>query len=100
AYSAGDTCESADARDRWGLRGRIDFPADYWQVDALVRSLAELDHVRTLDQYDAKEGALDPPRGRVIVELADGKKKELRIGSEVPGSGNVIVAVEGEKGAS
>jgi hypothetical protein len=43
---------------------------------------------------------LDSPRGRIVVELTDGKKKELLIGSEVPGSGNLIVAVEGEPGAS
>jgi hypothetical protein len=36
----------------------------------------------------------------VVVELADGTKTELLIGSEVPGSGNLIVAVEGKPGAS
>ena len=65
-----------------------------------MRTLAELDSVRKLDEYDPEEVGLDSPRGRVVVELADGKKKELLIGSEVPGSGNLIVAVEGEQGAS
>ena len=94
------TAKSGDDQDRWRLRQPIDFAADYWQVDALVRTLAELDSVRELDEYDPKEVGLDSPRGRVVVELADGKKKELLIGSEVPGSGNLIVAVEGEPGAS
>ncbi len=91
---------SGEDQDRWRLRQPIDFPADYWQVDALVRTLADLDWVRQLDEYDPKEVGLDSPRGRVVVELADGKRKELLIGSEVPGSGNLIVAVEGEPGAS
>ena len=85
--AAGAPRGAADDQDRWRLRRPIDFPADYWQVDALVRTLAELDSVRELDQYDAKEVGLDSPRGRVVVELEDGKKKELRIGSEVPGLG-------------
>ena len=97
APPAGD---AADDQDQWRLRRPIDFPADYWQVDALVRTLAELARTRELTDYDAKEVGLDPPRGRVVVELEGGKKKELRIGSEVPGSGNLIVAVEGEPGAS
>jgi Domain of unknown function (DUF4340) len=91
---------SGDDQDQWRLRRPIDFPADYWQVDALVRTLAELDFVRELDPFDAKEVGLDPPRGRVVVALEGGKRKELRIGSEVPGSGNLVVAVEGEPGAS
>ncbi|HEX2464711.1 MAG TPA: DUF4340 domain-containing protein, partial [Thermoanaerobaculia bacterium] len=92
--------KSGDDQDRWRLRRPIDFAADYWQVDALVRTLAELDSARKLDEYDPKEVGLDSPRGRIVVELTDGKKKELLIGSEVPGSGNLIVAVEGEPGAS
>ena len=91
---------AADDQDEWRLRRPIDFPADYWQVDALVRTLAELARTRELTDYDAKEVGLDPPRGRVVVELEGGEKKELLIGSEVPGSGNLIVAVEGEPGAS
>src|SRR6185503_16492693 len=82
------TAKSGDDQDRWRLRRPIDFAADYWQVDALVRTLAELDSVRKLDEYDPKEVGLDSPRGRVVVELEGGKKKELLIGSEVPGSGN------------
>ncbi len=99
AAAAGATGPAGD-QDQWRLRRPIDFPADYWQVDALVRTLAELSRTRELTDYDAKEVGLDPPRGRVVVELEGGTKKELLIGSEVPGSGNLIVAVEGEPGAS
>ena len=91
---------AADDQDRWRLRSPIDFPADYWQADALVRTLAELERTRELEDYDAKEVGLDPPRGRVVVELEDGTKKELRIGAAVPGSESVIVAVDGEPRAS
>ena len=89
---------AVDDQDHWRLRRPIDFPADYWQVDALVRTLAELARSTSSTDYDPEEVGLDSPRGRMVVELEDGTKKELRIGSEVPGSGNVIVAVDGEPG--
>jgi hypothetical protein len=96
----GPSGAAADDHDQWRLRQPIDFPADYWQVDALVRTLAELDFVRELDDYDPVQVGLDSPRGRVVLELAGGARKELLIGAEVPGSSNLIVAVEGEPGAS
>jgi hypothetical protein len=98
--AAGTGAADAGDHDLWRLRQPIDFPADYWQVDALVRTLAELDYTRKLDDYDAADVGLDSPRGRVVVLLDGGGKKELRIGASVPGSDGVIVAVGDESSAS
>lgn len=97
---AGDDAGASDAeQDEWRLRRPIDFRADYWQADGLVRTLAELERIRELEEYEPEQVGLDQPRGRVVVELESGETRELRIGAEVPGSGNVIVAVEGRPGA-
>ena len=87
-------------QDEWRLRRPLDFAADYWQVDGLVRTLAELERVRQLEEFVPADVGLDPPRGRIVVELEGGGRKELRVGAEVPGSENLIVAVEGEPFAS
>jgi hypothetical protein len=92
--------EGGADQDEWRLRKPIDFGADYWQVDGLVRSLAELEREREIDEYEPREVGLDEPRGRVVVELEGGATKELQIGAAVPGSENIIVAVSGEPGAS
>jgi hypothetical protein len=87
-------------QDEWRLRRPIDFRADYWQVDGLVRSLAELERVRELATWKPDQVGLDQPRGRVVVALEGGGTRELRIGAEVPGADQMIVAVEGEPEAS
>lgn len=91
--------EAVEERRRWRLAHPLEYPADYWAVDGLVRDLAELEKSRTLQEWEAGEVGLAEPRGKVTVELEDGERRVLLVGAPVPASSTMIVTVEGSGAA-
>ncbi len=87
----------ATAQRNWKL---VDPPfglADQPAVDRLVSDLARLEFERELSEVDRKDAGLESPRG--WLRWSGGAQGELRIGAEVPAGNQVLVEVEGRKGA-
>ena len=94
---AGDT--AADAREDegdsgWWLRQPLEARADRWAVKSLVDRLTGLEKERTLEAVDPEALGLAAPRGRITLETA-GEPVELLVGSAVPASSTMILAVAG-----
>ena len=79
---------------RWRITSPLSARADAVAVDGLVRSLTGLEASRTLEDFGRAELGLDEPRARVTLVSEDGQDV-LEIGSEVPASNDMIVAVAG-----
>ena len=90
ADEAGDEPGEAD----WRLRQPLDAAADRVAVDRLVDRLVELEKDRTLADVEPAAVGLSEPRGRVILDTADGQV-ELLVGSEVPATATMILGVAG-----
>lgn len=71
--------------------------ADRAAVEALLSALAGLVKEREVEDVDPRAVGLAEPRWRVVLETAEGGDGllELRVGSEIPGSRNVLVEVRG-----
>jgi hypothetical protein len=78
----------------WWLREPLAAAADGSAVDRLVDQLTGLEKARTLEAIEPAEVGLAEPRGRVILDTAEGQV-ELAIGSEVPASSTMIVGLAG-----
>ncbi len=76
----------------WWLREPLSGAADASAVDRLVEDLVGLEKGRTLTDADREELGLGEPRARVLLETGTGTV-ELLVGSEVPASTTMIVAV-------
>jgi Domain of unknown function (DUF4340) len=79
--------EKGDWQLKAPLEGRADGPA----VDALVTALLALEKERTMDDGDAAQMQLAPPRATVEIG-SDDDRRPLLIGGEVPASSDMIVA--------
>lgn len=71
--------------------------ADQPAVDRLVSDLARLEFERELAEVDRKDAGLETPRGRI--RWGGEVQGELRVGAELPAANQVLVEVEGRKGA-
>ncbi len=89
-----DDDEEEDGDGGWRLREPLDAVADAAAVDRLVDQLTGLEKDRTLEEADPAELGLAEPRGRVVLETADGPV-ELLVGSAVPASTSMILGVGG-----
>ncbi len=94
APAPAETGGEAAGERGWRLSEPLDAPADGAAVDRLVDTLTALEKKRTLAGADPDELGLSEPRGRVVVERAAGTV-ELVVGSEVPASATLILAVAG-----
>jgi hypothetical protein len=71
----------------WTLAGDPPGRADAFVVNSLVSDLSRLELVGEAEtRFDPKEYGLDPPRGSVTLVLADGTKKTVAFGKEIPGT--------------
>ncbi len=95
AADAGAIEEDADEDAGWWLRQPLEAQADRWAVKALVDRLTGLEKDRTLEAADAEALGLAEPRGRITLETANGPV-ELLVGSPVPASSTMILAVADE----
>lgn len=82
----------------WRLVEPYEARADDAAVDTLLDALTGLRKARTLEDFDPAAVGLDSPRGAVTLTTADGESR-LRVGAGVPGSDNVIVALDGSDDA-
>ena len=93
--AAQDEESGVTTRDRWRLTSPLQGPADHFAVDGLVRSLAELEKSRTLDDFLAQDVGLEPPRATVTLHFAEGESVLVEVGAEVPASSQMVVRVVG-----
>lgn len=78
----------------WHITKPLSAMADGGLVRGLLATLADLETQRLIEGADAKSLGLDPPRGSVTIETAQGRTV-LDVGAAVPGTTSVVVAVRG-----
>lgn len=83
------------APTEWRLREPFDSRADPTAVDTLLTQLTSLEKERTLSDLSRTDAGLDEPRAVVSLRREDGEQTVLEIGSEVPASSQMLVAVRG-----
>ncbi len=95
--AAGSTLVLQRAEDgsSWELVEPLVARADDARVGRLLEALGGLEKERTLEQADPAELGLEPPSAVLRLRAAGGEDRILRLGAEVPASGNVVAAVEG-----
>jgi hypothetical protein len=100
AEGAATTLErTAEEEGGWRLVTPPSHAADTTLVDTLLDTVAGLERSRSLDEWQPAAVGLDRPRARLVVETDDGASTTLLVGSEVPASRSMIVAVEGHETA-
>jgi hypothetical protein len=84
--------EKPDAN--WRLVEPVNAPADAFEVDALVRGVAELESRGRVTGSDATGGAtgLDKPTFRVELTTKDGRTATVNVGQRAGVGGNLYVA--------
>lgn len=87
--------EAPKPETEWRLTKPIEARADKTTVESLLRSLTGLKKERTVTGMDRADAGLDQPRARVSLETESGENV-LEIGSEVPGTSDMLVAQGGE----
>jgi hypothetical protein len=78
----------------WRIEKPLEARADSSLVEDLLTSLTALEKKRTLADVDASELGLDSPRATLTLHSGE-NSVTLKVGSEVPSGGSMIVAVEG-----
>ncbi|HUM02094.1 MAG TPA: DUF4340 domain-containing protein [Thermoanaerobaculia bacterium] len=75
------------AGGRWTIAADPPGRADAFAADALVSDLSRLELVgEPQASFDPKEYGLDAPRGKATLVFADGSKKTVSFGKEIPGT--------------
>jgi len=86
--------EAPKPETEWHLVKPIEARADKTTVESLLRSLTGLKKERSVTDVDRADAGLDEPRARVSLRTESGEKV-LEIGSEVPGTSDMLVALGG-----
>lgn len=89
-----DGPEDGTGESEWRLVAPLAARADGAAVDRLLAALLALEKKRTLDEPAPAGLGLDPPRARVRL-VTRGGEQELLVGSEVPASSSMVVALGG-----
>lgn len=89
-----ETVSSGIAAAGWRITSPLAARADRSAVDSLVSSLTGLESSRTLEDFDRGELGLGQPRARVTLAAAD-SQSVLEIGTELPASSDMVVALAG-----
>ena len=90
--------DAASPPANWRLAAPLQATADRFAVERLVDSLTGLRKERTIEGADRKELGLESPRATVELTAKSGKTT-LQIGSPLPASSSMAVAVLGESQA-
>jgi len=88
----GDGTAPDGAQGEWRITSPLEARADEAAVAAMLSTLETLERKRTLEALDAEEAGLVEPRARLVVRTDD-EETVLSIGSSVPASGDVLVAL-------
>ena len=76
----------------WRITSPLEARADEAAVAAMLSTLETMEKKRTLGDLDAEGAGLAEPRARLVVRIG-GEETVLSIGSSVPASGDVLVAL-------
>ena len=94
AVEEGEDQDVSDSPSGWRLTAPMAAQADRFAVERLVGSLTGLESSRALEDFDRADLGLDDPRARVTLQSQD-SQIVLEIGTEVPASSDMVVAVVG-----
>jgi hypothetical protein len=78
--------------EAWRLTRPVDVPADGGEVDSLLSSLVNLEIAEVVSESPAKlaDFGLDPPKGKLSVQVADGgEPRALLLGDKSPDGSNL-----------
>jgi hypothetical protein len=87
-----DGTATGGPQGEWRITSPLEARADDAAVAALLSTLETLERKRTLEDLDAAGAGLTEPSARLVVR-SDDEETVLTIGSSVPASGDVLVAV-------
>ena len=95
-FEAGET---STAPKRWRLTQPLVAAADGERLRSLVADLGSLESQREIEDPDRAGLGLETPRARVTLELEGSATRTLEVGSPVPSSDSMLVAVAGSGSA-
>jgi hypothetical protein len=85
---------------RWTIAADPPGRADGFAVDALLADLGRLELVgEARTEFDPKEYGLDAPRGKATLVFADGSKRFVSFGKEIPGTDGTAASDGSRMGA-